>query len=46
LHKEYPDFGDVQYSLLDALFATGENENDYKWTIKPKRKVVKKNIVC
>jgi predicted nucleotidyltransferase component of viral defense system len=46
LHKEYPDFGDVQYSLLDALFATRKNENDYKWTIKPKRKVVKKNIVC
>ncbi len=35
LHKEYPDFGDVQYSLLDALFATGKNENDYNWTIKP-----------
>jgi len=35
LHKKYPDFGDVQYSLLDALFATGKDENSYKWVIKP-----------
>lgn len=36
LHIKYPDFIDVQYSLLDILFKLGRDENDFKWIEKPK----------
>jgi len=31
LYRENPDFLDIVYSILDALFALGKNENDFQW---------------
>lgn len=36
LHIKYPDFIDVQYSILDILFKLGKDENDFKWIEKPR----------
>lgn len=36
VHKKYPDFVDVQYSILDCLFGLGKSENDFEWKEKPK----------
>ena len=35
LHGKHPDHPDVQYTLLDALFATGKDEDDFDWVEKP-----------
>src|SRR5690554_3054949 len=35
LHIRYPDYGDVQHSILDCLFALGKNEEDFEWEEKP-----------
>ncbi len=35
LHKKYPDDPNIQYSLLDALFAIGKDATAVNWIIKP-----------
>ena len=35
LHQKDPDHPDIQHLILDALFATGKNEDDFPWVIKP-----------
>lgn len=35
IHQKFPDFEDVQFSILDALFALGKTENDFSWVRKP-----------
>lgn len=35
LHKKYPDDLDIQYSLLDALFAVDKDETAVNWIVKP-----------
>ena len=35
IHRKHPDFGDVQYSILDALFALNKTEDDFNWIKKP-----------
>lgn len=35
-HKDEPDNPNFIYVILDALFAMGKNENDFKWIKKPK----------
>jgi len=35
LHKAYPDHQDIQFSLLDALFAIGKDENSVDWIERP-----------
>ena len=35
LHQKYPDFYDVQCSILDVLFELGKSEDDFKWIEKP-----------
>lgn len=34
-HRRFPDGPDIQYSLLDALYAIDKSENDFDWVIKP-----------
>ncbi len=34
-HRKHPDFWDYQHVILDALFALGKTEDDFKWTEKP-----------
>jgi tetratricopeptide (TPR) repeat protein len=33
--KEFSENKDFQYTILDALFALGKNENDFEWIEKP-----------
>ena len=35
LHRENPDIIDIQWSILEALFGLGKNENDFDWIEKP-----------
>lgn len=35
LHKKYPDNLNIQYSLLDALFAVEKDETAINWIVKP-----------
>lgn len=35
LYIENPDNGDIEYSILDALFALGKSERDFKWVSEP-----------
>jgi tetratricopeptide (TPR) repeat protein len=35
LHQKYPDFYDVQCSILDVLLELGKDENDFDWIEKP-----------
>lgn len=35
LHMEEPRDDNVHALILDALFALGKNENDFKWKVKP-----------
>ncbi len=35
-HKDDPDNPNFKHVILDALFALGKNENDFKWAKKPK----------
>lgn len=35
LHKQDPEDPNIQISLLDALFASGKDESDMDWVIKP-----------
>lgn len=35
LHRKVPDHPDIQHLILDALFATGMNEDDFPWVVKP-----------
>lgn len=35
LHRKYPDFEDIQFFILDALFALGKSEKDFEWINKP-----------
>lgn len=35
IYRANPDFGDVEYSILDALFALGKSERDFKWVSVP-----------
>ena len=34
-HRKHPDYWDYQHVILDALFALGKTEDDFKWTEKP-----------
>ena len=36
LYRNNPDNGDIEYSILDALFALGKSERDFKWVSAPK----------
>ncbi len=36
LYRENPDYLDIAYSILDALFALGKNENDFEWVSETK----------
>jgi len=36
MYKQSPDNINVEYVLLDALFALGKDENDFEWSKKPK----------
>ncbi|KLU64487.1 hypothetical protein DEAC_c36890 [Desulfosporosinus acididurans] len=35
LYRANPDFEDIEYSILDALFALGKSERDFKWVTVP-----------
>lgn len=35
LHREHPDIIDIQWTILEALFGLGKNENDFNWVEKP-----------
>lgn len=35
LHRKNPDDGNIVYSILDALFALGKTERDFKWVSVP-----------
>jgi len=35
LYRKNPDYGDFEYSILDALFALGKSERDFKWVSVP-----------
>jgi len=35
LYRENPDFIDIEDSILDALFALGKSERDFKWVSMP-----------
>ncbi len=35
-HKSRPDNPNFKHVILDALFALGKSEDDFKWVIKPK----------
>ena len=35
LYKENPDNGNIVHSILDALFALGKSESDFKWVSVP-----------
>jgi tetratricopeptide (TPR) repeat protein len=45
LHIKYPDFLDVQYSILDALFALNKTEKDFKWIERPTVILLDKDIL-
>ena len=45
IYFENPDFVDVQYVILDALFLTGRNEKDFDWIEIPKVKKIDKEIL-
>jgi len=34
-HREFPENIDFQHVILDALFLSGKDENDFNWTEKP-----------
>ncbi|MDR3587129.1 MAG: tetratricopeptide repeat protein, partial [Desulfosporosinus sp.] len=36
LYRNNPDNEDIEHSILDALFASGKSERDYKWVSAPK----------
>jgi len=38
LYRKNPDYGDIEYSILDALFALGKSERDFKWVSVPEVK--------
>lgn len=38
LYRENPDYGDIEYSILDALFALGKSERDFNWVSVPEVK--------
>jgi len=38
LYRKNPDYGDIEYSILDALFALGKSERDFKWVSAPEVK--------
>jgi tetratricopeptide (TPR) repeat protein len=44
-HKKQPWNTDIQYVILDALFALGKNENDFDWTEKPVILRMSKDII-
>lgn len=44
-HKKHPWNTDIQYVILDALFALGKNENDFDWTEKPVILRMSKDII-
>ena len=35
LHNKEPDEENIHILILDAIFALGKNENDFKWKVKP-----------
>lgn len=35
LHQKYPEHIDIQYCILDAIYAIGKIVDEYKWIIKP-----------
>lgn len=45
LIKEAPSHDDIQYYILDALFATGRNENDFDWIEKPVEVKLTKDVL-
>ena len=45
LHRKYPDSLSVQHSILDVLFATGKDENQFSWIIKPVVRRLTKEIL-
>ena len=36
LYRNNPDNGDIEHSILDALFALGKSERDFQWVSTPK----------
>ncbi len=44
-HGKHPDVTDFQHVILDALFALGKTEDDFKWTEKPVILRMSKDIV-
>ena len=38
LYRKNPDFADIEYSILDALFALGKSERDFTWVSVPEVK--------
>lgn len=36
IHREFPDIPSFQHRILDPLRALGRNEDDFKWTVRPK----------
>ena len=44
-HKKQPWNTDIQYVILDALFALGKNENNFDWTEKPVILRMSKDII-
>ena len=44
-HRQNPDYVDIQYMILDALFALGKNEEDFDWVEKPELLKISKNTI-
>jgi len=44
LYRKNPDFADIEYSILDALFALGKSERDFKWVSVPEVKRLNNEI--
>jgi tetratricopeptide (TPR) repeat protein len=45
IYYENPDFEDVQFVILDALFLTGRNETDFDWVEIPKIKKIDNDLL-
>jgi tetratricopeptide (TPR) repeat protein len=45
LYKKYPYHEDIQYSILDCLFALGKDENDFEWEEKPNVLRMSKEVI-
>jgi tetratricopeptide (TPR) repeat protein len=45
IYYENPEYEDIQYVILDALYFSGRNETDFKWIEIPKIKKIDKELL-